>query len=118
MSQNEKLEYIISAILITGVAASLVTTTWGLTLYCLTGCNDVDFSDRYRVSSESFFFYVLHLPTSGAAGLMAAGLVILMLTPYIRVVASLVYFLAKRDFKYTFITAFVLIILTISLIFR
>jgi uncharacterized membrane protein len=49
---------------------------------------------------------------------MTLGVVLLMLTPYLRVVTSVVYFAWRRDFKYVLITAFVLAILTISLAFH
>lgn len=42
-----------------------------------------------------------------------------MLTPYARVVASVIYFaFADRDWKFTAITLFVLIVLTVSLFIR
>jgi uncharacterized membrane protein len=50
------------------------------------------------------------------ASLMALGLVLLMLTPYLRVVASAVYFAFSRNYKYVAITLIVLAMLTASLI--
>lgn len=44
-----------------------------------------------------------------------SGIVVLLLTPYARVLASLVYFAADRDRTYTLLTAFVLGVLTYSL---
>jgi uncharacterized membrane protein len=41
---------------------------------------------------------------------------VLILTPYARVVMSVLYFIGRRDIKYTLITLFVLILLTLSLL--
>jgi hypothetical protein len=43
------------------------------------------------------------------------GIVILLLTPYLRVVFSVLYFSFEKDYKYALITLFVLIVLTLSL---
>lgn len=52
-------------------------------------------------------------------GVIWLGLAVLMLTPYARVVASVIYFaFADRDWKFTAITLFVLAVLTISLFIR
>ena len=47
------------------------------------------------------------------------GIAALMLTPYVRVLASMVYFaVAERNWKYTLFTAFVFSVLTYSLFLR
>jgi len=47
---------------------------------------------------------------------MNVGLAVLMLTPYARVLASVLYFaLVERSAKYTIFTGFVLAVLTYSL---
>ncbi|MEM4374989.1 MAG: DUF1634 domain-containing protein [Nitrososphaerota archaeon] len=116
MSQNEKLETIVGTVLIVGVVASLAVTTIAVARYLLSSGPEIVLSDEYRVSAENFFTYVAQLPRDWVAGLMAAGLVTLMLTPYVRVAASLFYFLAIRDLKYVLITALVLAVLTASLL--
>lgn len=116
MSRYEKLDVMISWILVAGVAASLAVTTWALASYYLSNGPALALSDEYRVSSKSFFDYLLHMHKGGVAGAMAVGVAALMLTPYIRALASLIYFIAKRDIKYILITAFVFTILTISLL--
>ena len=51
--------------------------------------------------------------------LASLGIAVLLLTPYLRVVASLVFFaFVERDLKYSLITAFVLAVLTYSLLLR
>jgi uncharacterized membrane protein len=50
-----------------------------------------------------------------AVFLMSVGVVILILTPYVRVLMSVLYFAWEKDTQYIFITLFVLVLLTISL---
>jgi uncharacterized membrane protein len=51
--------------------------------------------------------------------LASLGIAVLLLTPYLRVVASLAFFaFVERDLKYSLITAFVLAVLTYSLLLR
>jgi uncharacterized membrane protein len=51
--------------------------------------------------------------------LISLGVVALLLTPYLRVLASMLYFaLVEHNWKYTAFTAFVLIVLTYSLVLR
>jgi len=47
--------------------------------------------------------------------LMTLGIATLILTPFVRVIASALYFAWKRDTRYVLITAFVLVALTVSL---
>jgi len=47
--------------------------------------------------------------------LIALGIVLLMVTPYLRVLASVLYFTVERNPKYALISLFVLAVLTISL---
>jgi uncharacterized membrane protein len=46
---------------------------------------------------------------------MTLGLIILILTPFIRAVAFVIYFAWSKNLKYVVITLFVLVVLTISL---
>ncbi len=78
------------------------------------------FTPQWRTGGSDFFTYARTLILSlfsgvNAVSLMALGIVLLMLTPYLRVVTSVVYFGSKKDLKYTVITATVLAILTLSL---
>ena len=46
---------------------------------------------------------------------MTLGILVLILTPYIRVVVSIVYFARERDYRYVLLTLFVLVVLSLSL---
>jgi uncharacterized membrane protein len=51
--------------------------------------------------------------------IVSAGIAVLMLTPYVRVIASVAYFaLAERNWKYVVFTTFVLGVLTYTLFLR
>lgn len=51
--------------------------------------------------------------------MITSGILVLMLTPYLRVVASMLYFLTVlKNWKYTVFTSIVLIVLTYSLFLR
>jgi uncharacterized membrane protein len=51
--------------------------------------------------------------------LINMGIAVLMLTPFVRVLASVFYFaLVERNWKYTLFTGFVLCVLTYSLFLR
>jgi len=67
---------------------------------------------------ENNFRHLLHGEIR-ASLLVNLGIALLMLTPYMRVLASTLYFaMAERNVKYTVITGFVLSILTYSLFLR
>lgn len=112
-------EAVVGYTLMTGVLLSLALVTAGLVWhavvhgslqfdYTLPGTNVADF---LRTDVEQ--------TTSAAARprlLVNWGIAVLLLTPYVRVLASMAYFaLIERDWKYTAFTAFVLGTLTYSL---
>ncbi len=119
------LEEVIGYILVIGVITSLTMELAGLVLY-VSGKRtmEIDLSDpEAYVRSRDFFAYVFDVASStfgnpNYATVMALGLVFLMLTPYLRVVASVVYFAFSRNYKYVAITLIVLAMLTASLMAR
>ncbi|GBC70814.1 hypothetical protein HRbin02_00585 [Candidatus Calditenuaceae archaeon HR02] len=115
---SQRLESLISLVLATGVVLSLAILAIALAFYLSNTGPEIVLSDKYRVISPNFFEYMRNIAKIdfGASGLMAIGLILLMLTPYARVIASFTYFAARRDVKYSLITAFVLLVLTVSLL--
>ena len=80
---------------------------------------------NYNIVGMNLFEFVaeeVHLAVHGAVRprlLVNLGIAVLMLTPFIRVAASVVYFMGVlRNWKYTFFTAVVLTVLTYSLFLR
>jgi uncharacterized membrane protein len=116
-----KLEVIVGYLLIIGVVASVVLEAIGIALfYGIYGNTQVSQNQAFFIRGENFFVFIIeqtqHLFGSQNALLfMTLGLIILLLTPYIRAITSVVYFGWKRNRKYVAITLFVLIVLTVSL---
>ena len=80
---------------------------------------------NYQIAGTNLFQFVIdeiRLAVHGAVRphlLINLGIAVLMLTPFIRVAASMVYFMGVlRNWKYTFFTAVVLTVLTYSLFLR
>ena len=115
------LETLISHILALGTLSSIILLTIGLALYVVqTQRLTLILDDRWVLGGESIFNMVeillKDLWSNRAYTFMAAGILLLMLTQYLRVVASATYFFTVRDWKYVGITLSVLIILTLSLL--
>jgi uncharacterized membrane protein len=119
---SHSMESAIAQVLLGGVVLSVLLITAGLVWrliasgrlaaeYSLAGMNLAQF-----VATEA------RLVASGQLRprlLVNLGMVVLMLTPFARVLASVLLFaFAERSLKYTVITAFVLAVLTYSLFLR
>jgi uncharacterized membrane protein len=114
------LDTLISYILAAGVLVSLAVEAAGLGYYASTESLEVDFTSRWQTSGNDFFAYAWGTLLTLEQGvtpltLIALGIVLLMITPYLRVLASVVYFAIARNSKYALISLFVLTVLTISL---
>jgi uncharacterized membrane protein len=120
-SGETRLETGISYVLILGVSASLLIEAIGIFLYYREFHGFAISRDGSMfMHGRLFFSYVAHLlrETVSAATpvrLMALGIAVLILTPYARMVMSIAYFAQRRNLKYVLITAFVLVVLTVSL---
>jgi len=121
MKDESKLETGISYLLICGVTLSLLLEAMGLVLYYLT-YNRISMSNdpAMYIRGHDFFSFILqqlqNAATQNAAILfMTAGIVVLILTPYLRVAASVVFFAWEKNSKFVVITLFVLIIVSLSL---
>jgi uncharacterized membrane protein len=120
-SGESKLETAISWLLIVGVVISMVLEIAGIAMYYHTYRQvSVSQDPSVFIQSNNFFTFIYdqfrHAQGSGAARMMTAGIIILILTPYLRVVVSALYFAREKNFKYVVITLFVLIVLTVTLI--
>ncbi len=52
-----------------------------------------------------------------ASSLMVTGIVLLMLTPFLRVIATLIVFMVERDWKFSAVALFVLLMLIGEIVF-
>ena len=116
-----RLELALSRLLAAGVWTSLVLIAAGILLFYLQSGN-LAVSERKAMflREKNFFFFLYDLVRGehfqgGALWTMALGMAVLILTPYARVLLSVLYFFREKDFKFSFITLFVLVILTLSL---
>jgi len=123
-SGETKLESIISYLLITGVIISLALEVTGIVLFYTTfHTMQISRDPSVYVNGNNFFIFLANQVSGMNTGslplrLMTLGIIVLILTPYIRAIASVIYFAWVKNIKYVFITLFVLALLTASLIWR
>lgn len=120
-SGESRLETAISYLLIGGVIASLVLEVIGLVLFYQTyGQLGISHDKTLFIQGRNFFTFVFDQVRGNNEGaalrFMTLGIVVLLLTPYLRVVLSAFYFGREKNYKYVIITLFVLVVLTLSLI--
>ncbi len=116
------MDTLVGYILLVGVILSLILIIAGSSWHWI---NTGNLQFDYSLQGKNFFNF-LHLDLLALfAGdlrprlLVNLGVAVLLLTPYLRVLASIFYFaLVDRNWKYTAFTAFVFIVLTYSLFLR
>ncbi len=118
---ESKLSLAISYLLTAGVVTSLILMAVGILLFYFQFGNLAISERKVMFLQEKNFFYFLYGLLRGANSqekslwIMTLGIAVLILTPYARVLLSVLYFLWERDFKFSCITLLVLVILTLSL---
>jgi uncharacterized membrane protein len=121
-SRQRGMDELLGYILFGGVLISMALIAIGLFWrYVVTGKVSLD----YQIVGMNMAQFVVAELRAVAAGrfrpriFVSLGIVILMLTPYFRVAASVVYFIAGlKNWKYSAFTGFVLAVLTYSLFLR
>lgn len=121
-SRQLEMDVLVGYILLGGVLLSMALIVAGLVWkYIQTGGVRFD----YELAGMNLFQFVMteiHIAALGQVRprlLINIGIAVLMLTPFFRVLASMVYFLAVlKNWKYTVFTLFVLLVLTGSLFLR
>jgi len=117
---GSRLETGISYLLLAGVIISLLLEVVGLMVYCYShGSLAVSREAAMYFHGQDFFTFIFQQlagknSSSAAVKLMTAGIIALILTPYIRLLASVVYFIWEKNVKFVFITFFVLVVVTLS----
>lgn len=110
--EMEQIETTIGKILRYGVLISSIVMIIGLFLYILIG--STGYATNFHYSSiNDLLNGLIHLKPYAV---MMLGLLLLILTPVLRVVVSIYSFYKEKDYLYVYITVFVLIILIISFI--
>lgn len=120
-SSDTKLERVISYVLIIGVVTSLLFEIAGMLLFHrVYGSLAISHDSRMFLRGKNFFIFLVQLfsgsPASLPIRLITLGIAVLILTPYVRAILSVIYFAVKGNGKYLVITLVVLTILTISLL--
>jgi uncharacterized membrane protein len=119
---DDRMDAVVGGLLAGGVITSLALIIAGLLWHRLsTGVATFDAplggTDALRLLAGD-----LRLAGSGRVSprlLVSLGVAVLLFTPYLRVLASVVFFAAvEHDWKYTAFTGFVLAVLTYSLVTR
>lgn len=119
---DRQMDSLVGYLLLVGVVSSGILILSGVVWHWLsTGTLAVE----YRIRGMNLFEFALKSLEDLSRGgirsrlLVNLGIVTLMLTPFVRVLASMLYFaFAERNFKYTVFTAVVLAILSYSLFLR
>jgi uncharacterized membrane protein len=116
------METLVGWILFGGVALSSALLAIGLIWHrIVTGHLELNYTLAGANFSEFLLADVRELFSKAIQprSLVDLGLAILMITPYVRVLASIAYFaLSERDWKYSLFTTFVFAVLTFSLFQR
>ncbi len=118
---DSKLETSISYLLMAGVIFSLVLEIVGLVILCISNNSlAISQSNDVFIRGNDFFTFIAqqlwgkHSQNIGVQ-LMTLGIIVLILTPFIRLIASVIYFVWRKNLKYVLITLFVLVVITLSL---
>jgi uncharacterized membrane protein len=123
-ANGSNFELAISYLLGAGVVSSLVLVGAGIFLYYLDfGSLAISEKKALFLREKDFFYFLYDLLRGGnspgrALWTLTLGIAVLILTPYLRVLLSVFYFLREKDFKFFLITLFVFLILTLSLAAR
>lgn len=122
MKARIDMELLVGSILLFGVLSSMALLAVGLAWHWVTSGNTVL---DYSLAGTTVFQFVVSDVRQLTAGALRPrvvvnlGTAVLLLTPYVRVLASMLYFaLVERNLKYSVFTAFVLVVLTYSLFLR
>ena len=120
--RSRGMDAVVGWVLLAGVASSMTLIVAGLAWHWAT-TGDLHFD--YQLAGTTVAQFVVTDVRQLASGetrprlLLNLAIALLMLTPYARVVASLLYFaVVEHDWKYTAFTGFVLTVLTLSLFGR
>ena len=109
-------------VLIGGLVLSMAVEVIGiLAYYAQSGGFDYQFTPQWQMTGADFFSYSFSLGASmkgvpDPIAIMALGVVLLMLTSYARVFATLLHFAFAKNLKYAVISLFVFTVLTVTLL--
>lgn len=111
MRRHDLTERVISYVLITGVTISLALNISGLIFYFFENrlCLEIALDEQSRLSLDRFISNVNQI---NSYTILSAGLLVILFTPYIRVLTSIIYFAIVKDYKYLLLTLTVFSVLS------
>ncbi|MEN2974951.1 MAG: DUF1634 domain-containing protein [Candidatus Caldarchaeales archaeon] len=115
MKRIYTLEDVISYALLIGVVSGLALCLGGVALYFYENRYSLEiiFDREWILSLDRL---ILEIGYINAYTISSIGIVIMIFTPYLRVLISLIYFAKIRDYRYILTTMIVLVLLTFSLL--
>jgi uncharacterized membrane protein len=121
-SHHFDMEVLVGYILLVGVLLSIALILAGL-IWHVISTHQIGF--EFEIAGTNLYRFALanlnQLTAHNVSPqlLISLGIIVLLLTPYVRVLASMIYFaVAAHNWKYTLFTAFVLSVLTYGLFLR
>lgn len=117
MKHSKNVEMIIGNLLRSGVILSAGVTFIGGVIYLLTNRHNADYKVFLGAKDElrGFQGIMNGVFSLDGAAIIQFGVILLILTPVVRVIFSIFAFLKERDYTYTVITLIVLAVLVYSL---
>lgn len=113
---EKDLQNIVGNVLRYGVYTAMVVVIIGLTFYLVQyGATVVDYSTFDATNTFNPKEFWSSLLTGNSTTIMEAGVILLIATPIIRLVFTLIGFWSEKDIKYTLISLIVLCIIAYSL---
>jgi uncharacterized membrane protein len=112
----------IGYVLIGGLVISVAVILIGILGYVVqSGGASLEYTAKWQMTGPDFFVYLWNIlvslsTTESPAATMSLGVVLLMLTSYVRVFATAVVFAFSNSMKYTFISLLVFLLLTLTLL--
>lgn len=115
---EKDLQKIVGNVLRYGVWLAMTVVLIGFTLYLIQfGNNPVDYSNFKIKSGFDIHLFWKALLKGNSIALIQAGVLLLIATPIIRLLCSLIGFWLEKNMKYTIISLIVLCIIAYSLLF-
>jgi uncharacterized membrane protein len=120
--EQSMLDRLIIGLLITGVMVSILLEIVGLELFCHSrGRLSISTGTAAFIHGRDLVLLARHMAAMITKQgmdifLMTLGIIVLILTPFMRLIVSIIYFALERDVRFFLITFFVFTVLVVSLL--
>lgn len=110
--KDPHLDIVLSFVLLIGSLIGIAVISLGLALYLV---RHPDIASVVEATALPFSQLLPQLRNGSSLAILDGGLIILMMTPILRVVMAIYQFWRERDWRYTWVSAGVLVVLLVSL---